>query len=136
MVDVLKRCFKCKRLLPRDCFYHHAKMADGLLGKCKDCAKADARRTRRERIEHYRHYDRGRKNRISDNRYRTFEKQAANRAVHYAVKQGKLSRPARCKICGDRHLHIHGHHEDYSQKLEVVWCCPPCHAVLDGRTKD
>ena len=24
---------------------------------------------------------------------------------------------------------LHGHHEDYSQPLEVVWLCAPCHGL-------
>lgn len=39
----MKRCYKCGRLLPITDFYRHPSMADGHLGKCKECTKQDVR---------------------------------------------------------------------------------------------
>jgi hypothetical protein len=39
----MKQCFKCGRTLSKKEFYAHKGMADGLLGKCKSCTKADVR---------------------------------------------------------------------------------------------
>lgn len=36
-----KVCFKCRVEKAIDDFYKHPKMADGHLGKCKECTKLD-----------------------------------------------------------------------------------------------
>ena len=44
-----KKCFKCERTLPVEQFYKHPQMADGRVGKCKECNKADVRGNRKTR---------------------------------------------------------------------------------------
>ena len=41
---VTKKCFKCSLEKPTTEFYKHKAMADGLIGKCKDCAKSDTKK--------------------------------------------------------------------------------------------
>lgn len=41
-------CFKCGRPLPLTAFYTHPEMANGRLGKCKTCTKADTRKRKDE----------------------------------------------------------------------------------------
>jgi hypothetical protein len=53
------------------------------------------------------------------------ERLKARDAVNNAVKAGKLSKQP-CAVCGSS-ARIHGHHEDYSKPLEVIWLCPVHH---------
>lgn len=140
-----KTCFVCGKALPIDDFYRHPMMADGHLGKCKECCKKQAHGYRRARLDHWREYDR--------NRFQTPERKAAayettkklrqlypekNRArylVGKALKKGELQRQP-CAICGA--TKVEAHHRDYSKPLDVVWLCRSCHFKIhfDGVTVD
>lgn len=54
------------------------------------------------------------------------DRNMAHRAVFVAVRAGRLIKPENCSECG-RAGRIHGHHEDYSRPLDVVWLCGRCH---------
>jgi hypothetical protein len=54
------------------------------------------------------------------------EKYKAQTAVNNAVRDGRLIKPKACEDCG-KEGRLHGHHEDYSELLDVVWVCVPCH---------
>ena len=136
----LKRCFKCGTDKPRTEFYRHPQMGDGLLGKCKDCAKYDALvdRTTKPRV---REYDRGRASlphRVANATRVTREwrqkhpgRSAAQQALGRAVRAGEIVKPSRCQLCGLQKTRIEGHHVDYSHPLAVLWVCKPCHATAD-----
>ena len=57
------------------------------------------------------------------------EKVIATSMVNGAVKSGVLIKPKRCPQCGKKGR-IHGHHNDYSEPLEVKWLCPLCHTRI------
>lgn len=127
----LKRCFKCGEAKPYSEFYRHSGMADGHLGKCKECAKSDVKARRVENGEHVRAYDRKRGNRQTpedQRRYRNKhpDRVRAERKVRWAVKTGVLVRAKHCSECGSSE-NIHGHHDDYSKPLLVRWLCALCH---------
>lgn len=121
----MKVCFKCQRELPLAGFYRHPRMADGYLGKCKDCTKRDVRHNRLDKITHYRAYDRTRGNRQTNAYLQAYraEHPTAYRAqnmVGNAIRNGKLvSEP--CIVCGE--LKTHAHHDDYLKPLNVRWLC-------------
>ena len=131
IAEGFKHCFKCETVKSLDDFYKHPEMADGRLGKCKECAKVDVRTNRELRVEYYRDYDRRRGNRQGPNYMRAYnerhpEKYKARNAVNNALRDGRLKRPNECQSCGEE-TKLHGHHEDYSKPLEVWWLCVPCH---------
>lgn len=132
----MKRCFKCQRVLPVIEFYRHPQMADGHLGKCKDCTRRDVATARAASPEHYRQYD-ARRNRDPQRRARNVERQRernrispvkarARRMVSNAVRDGRLI-PLPCESCGAK---AEAHHPDYSKPLEVRWLCFAHHRAL------
>lgn len=136
----MKRCFKCNRLLALDEFYSHPMMADGRLGKCKECTRRDTKANYRARHDYYRAYDRER-NQTTERRekrreYAEHHKEAhpdhysARVAVGNAVRDGKLTRLP-CESCGDQRSEAH--HHDYSKPLDVRWLCLKHHRIVEGR---
>ncbi len=148
-----KKCFKCGLHKPLEDFYKHPRMYDGHLNKCKECAKKDVKSHRIDNLDKVRQYDRDRsmlphrvkarqeyydKNRdnseykkimLDSNRnYRSRNKQKyrATGIVNSAIHNGKLKQLP-CEKCGD--LKSQGHHEDYSQPLDVIWLCSRHHTA-------
>ncbi len=130
----MKTCFKCGCEKPFDEFYRHAGMSDGYLGKCKECAKQDARDNRRRRIDYWREYDRARGYHNSPDYIKKYrrenpERYKANTAIGNAVRDGRLMKPDTCSVCGEK-VKIHAHHTDYSMPLKVQWLCVLCHSQI------
>ena len=51
----------------------------------------------------------------------------AKRMLNNAIKRGDIKRQP-CVVCGKEKGH--GHHEDYSKPLEVLWLCPEHHKAI------
>lgn len=132
----MKACFKCGIEKPLSEYYRHKKMSDGYLGKCKECTKADVTAHRNANIERVRAYDMARAkldHRVAAAKAVTARRRAENPEmymahclVNNAVRDGRLKKPSQCQWCG-RVARIHGHHDDYSKPLDVMWLCAPCH---------
>jgi DNA repair exonuclease SbcCD ATPase subunit len=79
-----------------------------------------ARSTRIRRLEEARAYDRKR----SKSRKPLPEKVRAKNAVNHAIVAGVIERKP-CEVCGNPLSE--GHHEDYTQPLDVLWLCRTHH---------
>jgi ribosomal protein S27AE len=146
-----KICFKCNETLPLTDFYKHKGMADGHLGKCKECAKREERERRLQNIDYCREYDKNRSNlphRVDARlKYQQTEegkknsrkakekwqidnviKRSASHIVNNAVRDGKITKPSECSVCGLT-TRIHGHHDDYNYPMIVRWMCSKCHCL-------
>ena len=130
-----KTCFKCSIEKDINDFYVHPQMADGHLGKCKECCKMDEKIRRLDHPERIAAYEKTR-GRIKYSatmtrlwRLKHPEKYKAQNKLNNALRDGKILKPNTCEICGSN-SHIHAHHEYYSQPLLVVWICAKCHGQI------
>lgn len=148
----MKKCFKCLKEKDLSDFYVHKKMADGHLGKCKECTKRDVMEYRSRNLESIQAYDRKRgrlphrkedmskrqkKNRLRHNELnRAYSEKYKDRKMSHTIisnqrRDGKII-PKPCEVCGG-HDRIQAHHPDYSKPLEIVWLCQPHHMELHRR---
>lgn len=140
----MRACTKCGQAKPLDAFYKHPFGKDGRQSKCSECAKADVRANRQARLEYYRAYEKERANlphRVEARRAYARanpagprdeadpEKRAARVKLGNAIRDGKVVRPPHCEVCGITG-DVHGHHDDYTKPLDVIWCCTACHALI------
>lgn len=142
----MKTCIRCKFKKQDEEFYKHPKMADGRLGKCKECCKSQSKaRIRRKRkdpewvkLERVRCREKAALSRRlgpskqppnsvkHDWRRRNKLKSNAHRIAALAVKSGILKPKKRCEDCNKRRK-LSKHHEDHSKPLQVEWLCSKCH---------
>ena len=132
----MKKCFVCGQEKPLEDFYRHPMMADGHLGKCKECTKVYMRERQRAGLTaeyDKKRYQRPERKAAVAARARRWakehpERRRAQSAVGCALKKGILIRPNHCQQCGQSGK-IHAHHHDYSKPLEVEWLCVRCHGA-------
>ena len=133
-----KPCTACGLVKPLSEYYASKNMADGHSGKCKRCtiaymaANVARKKTDPEWLVLRRKQARESKRRrpfppngTGPRKYKDPAKQKAKSIFDYNVKiKNILKLP--CQICGNNNSH--GHHEDYSKPLEVVWLCAKHHS--------
>ncbi len=129
----MKTCFKCLCEKHESEFYKHSGMADGLLGKCKSCARNDIKNYRKLNAERLRVYEQIRSKQphrilisrkiCADYKKNNRKKTSAQAKLLYAVKTGKVLKQL-CWVCGDA---AEAHHPDYDRPLDVVWLCSTHH---------
>ena len=137
-----KTCKVCLVTKPLSEFYKHPRMADGHLGKCKECQKAASTKARNADLDRYREYDRKRailphrialalevtkKWKAEDSR-----RMKCHSAVARALRKG-LIEPAPCAVCGSEKSVAH--HEDYDKPLDVIWLCQAHHKQRHAKRK-
>ena len=150
----MKKCSKCGEILPESMFHKRSRSKDGLSYQCKDCVKRRQQkyyqRNRLKRLAHRKIYyqenqehileqkrtkERRQKNNESGKRwyYNNIEKVRAQSKLNWAVEKGEIKRPIICEDCGlEPDEPLHGHHQDYSRSLEVIWLCHACHMRVHG----
>ena len=86
----------------------------------------------KERLKRYQKSEAGKES-MKKARKRWLSKSPEKRAAHVilgnAVRDGIVQKPMVCSVCGETGR-IHGHHEDYTKPLDVIWCCAKCHVEL------
>ena len=57
------------------------------------------------------------------------EKYSARYKLRWAVRSGRIEKPAECSDCGEatEAKRLTGHHNDYNKPYEVEWLCYVCH---------
>ena len=135
-----KICGKCKQEIPISEFYKSKR--DGFRSRCKPCNREDTQEyiktgyyreyyKRPEIIErrkpYMREYMRG-YTKQPDVAVKVF----ARHYLNNAITAGTINREP-CTMCGKEQAH--GHHEDYSKPLLVVWLCSGCHWKLHAQRK-
>lgn len=143
----MKTCLKCDTPKELGDFYTHPKMADGHLGKCKECCKSDVTANRAAKVEQYREFDRNRANLSHRVEAREIYAKGVGRPKCDAAKRKWIERNPRkraaevlfgnyirgkehlklpCERCGST-TRVHAHHENYDEPLTVNWLCPKHH---------
>lgn len=150
----MKKCFKCLSVKPRSEFYRHPLMKDGLLGKCRECARKDAakrveslsrdpewveRERARCRLKTAKARAAGKiKQTPNENkqawRKRNHFKSKAHNIAKRAVGAGKIERIETCEHCLSSPA-TDMHHFDYSRPIDVVFVCKSCHGILHRKHK-
>ena len=125
-----KFCNKCKKEKLRSEFNKCSSITDGLQHQCKEC-----------RAEIQREYRKTQKGKDRDSRYNSSKKhkdacyrywakrplaQKANYSITNAVRDGRIIKPDNCESCGKK-CNPEGHHDDYSEPMNVRWLCTKCH---------
>jgi hypothetical protein len=147
-MEQMKTCFKCGKEKELNQFYVHKQMADGRLGKCIECAKADVaarvlirskdpawiakeRERGREKMKRRRAIgimDTPSKEVQKRWRDKNKEKRQAHSKAANAQKRNRIIKPDRCESCGSIG-YVEKHHPDYSKPLSVQWLCKNCHGL-------
>ena len=125
--------------------------------RCKVCTRERVKQNRLANLEYYQNYDRNRPNkeyraknqaeyqktekgkevrRKATQNYRKDKiKHQAHCDLNNALKYGRITKPSNCENCGVE-CSPHGHHDDYSDTLNVRWLCNKCHTDFHNHVRE
>jgi rubredoxin len=107
----------------------------GLHGRAKVCKMCTATYMRnwtktRDLYENKRRWRMGNRESVRESsrrwREKNIDKALVQQVLNAAVKKGTVIRPKKCSGCNGT-CKPQGHHDDYSNPLDVRWLCPRCH---------
>ena len=153
----MKKCTKCGIEKEESEFYKSQTGHNGLSSHCKICDNIHCHNWYLNNKDHHRkyckeyeikNYDKIRKHKkeyvknhpeLRKLKYQRYKKLHSHKLLARAlianyIKKGKLIRPDNCSYCRIKCI-PHGHHSDYSKKLEVIWLCNLCHKNLHLKEK-
>jgi hypothetical protein len=129
---MVKKCHYCHKIKQAKEFHKDRTVKDGLSNCCIPCRKAynsrpevRERNNLRKRIA----FKKDRKRYYQLLEIAKTPKGRARGKLRDAVDSGKIIKPKNCPVCGKDKI-LHGHHNDYTKPLEVVWVCALCHTNL------
>ena len=134
-----KKCSCCGKLKPIADYQKRFASIDGLTASCRSClsVRDKNRANAPHRIEARKIYAKTADGIKASNAakqkwtIKNSDRKAASQMVCNAVRDGRLIREP-CSVCGSEYR-IHGHHEDYSKPLKVIWLCPQHHRDIHSR---
>lgn len=135
-----KPCKKCGKTKLLTCFYPCKILRDGRRNECRVCAALAQRISRaenpvREAEYRRRNYDSKRKTAQTKKHRAQFpEKTAAHNAVARGIMTGRIVVQP-CENC-ESTTNVHGHHDDYSKRLDIRWLCHTHHMELHRNERE
>ncbi len=113
-----RKCYSCLVVKSLEEFYRSKHKPGGRMYKCKTCDKLQKTEDRKRRVSEEKTWE-------HDRQIKYPQRRKARLAVREAIKSMRLKKLP-CEVCGK--IEVHGHHEDYSKPLEVVWLCSQHHS--------
>lgn len=131
-----KICPKCKQEKSLKEFSRARDRTSGRRSHCKACEKTyrQLEVNKASRLVYGRIYSQSEKGKkthlLSSKKYRRANphKVKSKNIVNNAIRDGKIKREP-CELCGSI-FNIHGHHENYTKPLEIIWLCRRHHVDL------
>ena len=131
----MKKCTRCKALLPSDCFHSDASRGDGLNNKCKECHKLTMRQWKQKNA-----------NKVKQQRKRYYTANRARLRQYYQDNKERFraqSKQARSNLDGSLKVMFQSARSrarqsnlDFDLTIDFLATIAPTHCPIDGRPLD